>query len=147
MARKLHPAPLTGSPELVTYKFRFQSAGTGTTDADFIVPAACGVKAVDQTAAGVWAIEFIEHHPTFVGMVGTVMVASGVGFGQVVQAAPADYSATTGILTVRTVDTYSDATPAAADVADNDWVYCEVTFCRRNDLAPSGALPLTSANI
>lgn len=143
MARKLHPAPLSGSPELVTLKFRFQSAGTGTTDPDFIVPASCGVRSIDQSAAGVWAITLIEKFPLFVGLVGSVMCSSGVGFGQVVQAAAADYVASTGVLTVRTVDPYTDATPAAADVADNDWVYVEATFCRRNGLAPTGALPVT----
>lgn len=140
MSKLLYPVHFVNSPEQVTLKFRFQSAGTGTTDPDFIVPANCGVVDIDQSAAGVWAITLDEKFPVFIGLTGSVMAASGVGLGLAVQAAVADYVPSTGVLTVRTVDPYTDATPAAADVADNDWVYVEATFCRVSVLAPSGAL-------
>lgn len=140
MGRILYEQAFVNSPEQVTLKFRFQSAGTGTTDPDFIVPANCGVTDIDQSAAGVWAITLTEKYPVFIGLTGHVMCASGVGLGQIVQAAVADYVASTGVLTVRTVDPYTDASPAAADIADNDWVYIEATFCRKSNMAPSGAI-------
>jgi hypothetical protein len=104
---------LTSAPDLVTYKFRFQSAGTGTTDPDNIIPKN-GITDIDQSAPGVFAITFAEKHPTLIGVTGSVMpvvAATGAGFGCIVQASVVDYVASTGVLTVRVVDPYTDATP------------------------------------
>lgn len=130
---------LTTSPETVTLKFRFQI--NGTSDPDACLPAFQGVSDVTRNAAGVFDVTFTEKYPTYIGHTGSVMGDSGATLGLIVQGSdPADYSSTTGVLRVRTVDTYTDATPAPADPVDNDWVFLEVTFCRRSNLCPSGSI-------
>lgn len=128
------------SPELVVVKFRFQI--NGTSDPDAILPKYQGVTEITRTSAGVFAITFAEKFPVFLGMVGNVMsvTAGQVSYGLIVQTTPGSYSATTGILTVHVVDPYADATPAAVDPTDDNWVYLQCTFCRRNGLVPSGSI-------
>src|SRR5690348_3352983 len=130
---------MSESPELVKLCFRFQI--NGTSDPDACVPAGA-VLDVDRTAAGTFEIELPANKrpPTFIGATGSVMGDDGVSLGLIVQAAVDGYVAATGKLTVRTVDTYTDATPAAADPTDNDWVYIEATFCVRTSLSPSAAI-------
>lgn len=131
---------LVSSPELVTHKFRFQI--NSTNDPDAILPALSGVTDVTRTSAGVFAITFAQKYPVFIGATGAVMsvTAGQVSYGLIVQTTPGSYSTTTGILTVHVVDPYADATPAAVDPTDDDWVYLEVTFCRKSQLAPSGSI-------
>ena len=142
MARKLHPAPLGVSPELVKVCFRFQI--NGTSDPDNILPAACMVSNVTRTSAGLFSITFIEKFPVCIGFTGSVL-ESTQAHDLIVKSSAGAYSATTGITTVTVVG--ADGSTAAEDPADNDWVYCEFLFCRRNDLAPSGALPVASSSI
>jgi hypothetical protein len=130
---------MVSSPELVTVKFRFQIEGTS--DPDNLFPGYQGVtNVVRDGAAGKFIVTFAEKYPAFVGCVGTVMGDSDASLGLVVQAHVGDYSATAGTLTVYTVDTYSDATPAAADPVDEDWVYLECTFCRYSNMQQTQAI-------
>lgn len=140
MSRKLWPAPLAGSPELVTINFRFQI--NGTSDPDAVVPGNALVTNVTRTSAGVFAVTFGEIFPVFIGANGAVMsvTAGEASYGLIVQTTPGSYSTTTGILTVHVVDPYTDATPAAADPTDNNWVYVSATFCRKSTMAPSAAV-------
>lgn len=145
MARAFFPAPLSGSPELVTLKFRFQVGATGGAEPDFIVPAACGVSGVTRDgSAGVYTITFIEKFPVFIGCLGHVMEATPA-HDLIVKADVADYDASAGTLAITVVGV--DGGTAAEDVIENDWVYMEVTFCRRNGLAPTGAIPLAAGSI
>jgi hypothetical protein len=125
------------APELETVKFRFQI--NGTSDPDFALPK-LGITDVVRSGAGVFAVTFDRKYPTMVGLTGNVMGDDGVSLGLAVQAAVTDYVAATGVLTVRTVDPYTDATPAAADPTDNDWVYLEVTFSRTTALVVVSAI-------
>jgi len=126
-------------PEQVTLKFRFQVQAPGANDPDFQLPAGA-VSDVVRSATGTYAITLKqgERWPAFLGLNGTVMTASGVGLGAIVQAAVADYVPSTGVLTVRVVDPYTDTTPAPIDPADNDWVYVEATFIRRTSMSSAG---------
>ena len=128
----------TNLAEEVTVKFRFQI--NGTSDPDALVPHMKGVTDVARSGVGVFAATMADKYPIFVGLTGNVMGDSGATLGLVVQGDVAGYVASTGVLTFRTVDTYTDATPAAADPTDDDWVYVEATFCRRSTLCPSGAI-------
>ncbi len=128
---------LTG--EEVTLRFRFQV--NGTSDPDFQYPAGA-VSDVVRTGAGVFEITLPAgfRPPGMVGCGGHVLGDDGVSLGLQVQAAQDGYVASTGKLTVRTVDPYTDATPAAADPTDNDWVYVEATFIRRDALSRTGTV-------
>lgn len=138
MSRTLYPAPLSGSPELVTLKFRFQAGATGGAEPDFIVPGGVPVTDVVRNAtAGQYEITFAEMYPVFVGMVGTVLEAEET-HDLIVKCGAGDYDATTGVLTVQVVG--ADGSTADEDVVENDWVYLEVTFCRRSQLAPTVAI-------
>jgi hypothetical protein len=142
MSRTLYPAPLSGSPELVTLKFRFQVGATGGAEPDFIVPASCGVHGVTRDgSAGLYTITFSEKYPVFIGCLGHVMEATPA-HDLIVKADVADYDAALGTLIITVVGV--DGSTAAEDVIENDWVYMEVTFCKRSELAPSGAIPLTN---
>ncbi len=126
---------LVGSPELVTLKFRFQSNGGQPAAADHLVPGNSGVTSVTQAATdGIWTITFAEKYPVFVGGFGHVLPATNAN-DQIVKIDVADYSATAGTLIVHTIGAL-DTTAVAEAVAANDWVYCELTFCRRSGLAP-----------
>lgn len=120
----------TAAPDQTTLRFRFQI--NGTTHPDFVMPGGL-VKDITRGAAGVFAIQLPDgvRPPVFTGLVGMVMGDSGATLGLIVQCELADYVVATGVLTVRTVDTYTDATPAAADPVDNDWVYINATFQTR----------------
>lgn len=138
MARKEEPV-LVNSKEQVKVSFRFQHASG--TDPDALVPYNAGVSNVTRSGAGVFLVTLDNIYPVYIGHMGSVGGDSGATLGLIVQGGhPDDYNATTGVLTVRVVDTYTDATPAAADPADDDWVYVEATFCRRSNMAPSGAI-------
>lgn len=126
------------SPELVVVKFRFQvQAAGGGNHPDVLRPASQGVTDVVNISAGVYDIYFAEKYPVFLGMVGTVLEATPA-HDLIVKCSVAGYSATTGILRVTVVG--ADGSTAAEEPADNDWVYIEATFCRRNQLVPSGSI-------
>ncbi len=137
MSRNLYTQHYANSPEQVTLKFRFQSAGAATNAPDFIVPASCGVDSITHASTGVYAIQFSEKFPVFLGMVATVLEATEVN-DYVIKCGVGDYDTATGILTVTCVGL--DGSVAAEAVVDNDWVYMEVTFCRRSAMAPTGAI-------
>lgn len=133
---------MTEGAEQVKLCFRFQV--NGTSDPDFLYPSnmSAVVVDVDRTAAGTFEIELGQGHrwPGFVGGGGFVMGDDGVSLGLEVQCAVSDYTASTGKLVVRTVDPYTDATPAAVDPTDNDWVYVELCFQRREMFNTSVAI-------
>lgn len=144
MGRILFPAPLSSSPELVTLKFRLQYANN--VKADFQLPA-YSITSNTRTSEGLYTMTLNEMYPVFVGGFGHVMVAAAnavTASSHYVAIDPADYVATTGVLTYRTL--WHDHAGAStgpgvlADIADNDWVFFELTFCRKSDLAPVGAL-------
>lgn len=138
MSGRVLYSDLVNSPEQVTLKFRFQvQAGGADNDPDVILPHKCGVTDVTNEAVGQYRITFAEKFPVFIGMVGSVLEATPT-HDLIVKCDVADYNATNGTLDVYVVG--ADGTTAAEEPADNDWVYCEVTFCRRSELAPSGAI-------
>lgn len=139
MSKILYPVSFVNSPEQVTLKFRFQV--NGTSDPDFIVPANCGVTDVTYAATGVYTVTFDEKFPVFIGGRATVMPATPETAGNVdflIGIDVADYSSTAGTLVMYAVGV--DGTTAAEVPEDNSWIYCDLTFCRRSSLAPSGAL-------
>lgn len=142
MSRILHPAPLSISPELVTLRFRLQYTADGA--ADVQLPATA-IASNTRTSEGLYTMTLNEKYPVFVGGHGRVMVAAAsfaTAGGHFVQIDPADYVASTGVLTYRTgwVDGAAGAALVLADIADNDWVYFELTFCRKSTMAPSGSV-------
>lgn len=132
----------TEGAEQVEACFRFQI--NGTSDPNFLFPSnmAHVVSDVTRNAAGVFDVTFALGHrwPGLVAVGGSVMTASGAGLGLIVQSAVADYDASTGVLRVRTVDPYTDATPAALDPADDDWVCLRVVFQRRTQFSSTVAI-------
>ncbi len=134
---------MTEGAEQVKLCFRFQV--NGTSDPDFLYPANMSAVVTDVTragAAGVFAVQLGVGHrwPGFVGGGGYVLGDDGVSLGLAVQTSVADYVPSTGVLTLRTVDPYTDATPAAVDPTDNDWVYVELCFQRREMFNTSVAI-------
>lgn len=147
MSKLLYPLSYVTSPEQVTLKFRAQFV----TDAapDFQVPAG-SISTLTRTSEGLYVMTLQEKYPCFIGGHGTVMVAAA----SVLTAAahrvfidPADYVASTGVLTFRTGWADPDdagaagAAVALADIANNDWVYFELTFGKVSTVAPTGAIP------
>lgn len=140
-SRMLHAAPLTQAPELVTLRFRLQYV----TDAvpDFQRPAG-SVASNTRTSEGLYTMTLNEKYPVLIGAVAHVMPASAnyatLG-GLRCTVDVADYVASTGVLTYRTGwgDGAGTGAMTLADVADNDWVYFELTFSRKHDLSPVGA--------
>lgn len=130
---------LCNSPEQVVLRFRFQSAGGQPAAPDFLVPGNCGVTDVTQAATdGVFTITFAEKYPVFIGGHGAVMPATNAN-DQIVKIDVADYSPTAGTLIVHTIGAL-DTTQVAEAVAADDWVYLELTFCRRSGMAPTVAI-------
>lgn len=136
-SRMLFTAPLTQAPELVTLRFRIQytSAGAG----DFVVPLGA-IASNTRTSTGLYTLTLNEKYPVFLGGVAAVMSqdTASAGGDAVVKFFPTDYVATTGVLTFRV--TSADGSSAVEDVADNDWIYFELTFCRKSGLCPTGPL-------
>lgn len=132
---------LVQAPELVTVKFRIQSAGAATNAPDFQVPAG-SVSAATHASTGVYTVTMREKYPTFIGGVGTVMTAdtASAGGDATIHMAVGDYDSSTGVLTFRVVS--ADGSSAVEAVADNEWIYLELTFCRNSTLAQSGAVPI-----
>jgi hypothetical protein len=129
------PSPLLGGPEEVLKSFRFQI--NGTSDPDAQVPSGA-VQDIVRTSAGLFTITLpqTERYPVLVSCTGSVQQAAvgttGTAFTVV------SYTASTGVLVVRTVDT--TAGQAADDPADDDWVHVQAVFCRMTVLAPTGAV-------
>jgi hypothetical protein len=128
--------PLVQAPELITLKFRLQYTSGG--EADFQVPA-YSIASNTWTSTGLYTLTLNEKYPVFIGGFASVMGPTEANDSKVV-IDPDDYAPTTGVLTYRVMDDDGDGTPALADVPDNEWVYFELTFCRRSGLAPTGAL-------
>lgn len=128
--------PLVQSGEQITLKFRLQY--TSADKADFQVPA-YSIASNTHTSTGLYTLTLNEKYPVFIGGTATVMGPTEANDSKVV-IDPDDYVSTTGVLTYRVMDDDGDGTPALADVPDDEWVYFELTFCRRTDLAKTGAL-------
>jgi hypothetical protein len=129
--------PLVQAPELITLKFRLQY--TSADKADFQCPAK-SIASNTHTSTGLYTMTFNEKYPVFIGGFGHVMTAiAGVGTDDLsVRIDVAGYVPTTGVLTYSVVGL--DGTTAVEDVPDNDWIYFELTFCRRSTLCPVGAI-------
>lgn len=136
-SRMLFAAPLTNKSDLVTLRFRLQFTSAGS--ADFQVPAGA-VASNTRTSAGLYAMTLNEKYPNFLGGLASVMTTdtASAGGDAVVKFFPTDYVASTGVLTYRV--TSADGSSAVEDVADNDWIYFELTFFRKPDQATAGAL-------
>lgn len=133
--------PLVQAPELLTLKFRVQLAAT-TNNPDFQVPANSIKDAVAATG-GVYTLEMNEKYPVFVGGFGHVMceaIGSPAAVYRCVNITPDGYDSATGILTVTLLTDNGDGTDTAENGVADDWVYFELTFCRRSTLCPSGAI-------
>lgn len=140
----LYAGPLTQAPELVTLKFRLQYVTDD--EADFQKPAG-SIASNSRTSEGLYTMTLNEKYPVFLGGFGHVMVAAAnvvTASSHYVALDVADYVATTGVLTYRTL--WHDHAGAStgpgvlADVPNDAWVYFELTFCRKSGLCPSGAL-------
>lgn len=120
---------MSDTPETVKLCFRFQV--NGASDPDFAYPAGI-VQDVVRTGTGQFTVTLQRgaRWPGFVGLTGTIV---GATLGMTVEAAGVpgtSYNPSTGALLVRCIT--QDGTPAAsADPTDNDWVYVEATFLRR----------------
>jgi hypothetical protein len=125
----------TTSPELVRICFRFQI--NGTSDPDALYPGYQGVTDVSRSGAGVFVVTFAEKWSAMVGFTGTVLEATPA-HDLIVKAALAGYDASAGTLTLTVVG--ADGSTAAEDPVDNDWVYVECVFARRNGLQASVAI-------
>ncbi len=133
----LFSGPLSNVPEAVTLRFRLQY--TSAALADFQVPAG-SIASNTRTSTGLYTMTLNEKYPIFIGGNASVMTqdTAAAGGDAIVHFWPGDYDNTTGILTYRVVS--ADGSSAVEDVADDDWIFFELTFCRRSTLAPSGAL-------
>lgn len=131
---------MSDTPETVKLCFRFQVDEDGSPgDPDSVLPAGI-VQDIVRSGAGAFTITLNQfcRWPVLIGVSGSVMSST---VGATVEAAgdPATaYNAATGALLVRTV--IQDGTPAAGAIADNTWVYVEVTFGRRTSLAQAAAI-------
>ncbi len=141
-SRNLYPAPETNLLRSVTLKFRLQYAAN--VKADFVVPAGA-ISSNTRSNEGIYTMTLNQAFPTFVGGTGTVMPLAATyatAAGHFVSIDPADYVASTGVLTYRTgwTDGGAGAAMVPADIADNDWVYFELTFMYYSGQAPTGAI-------
>lgn len=126
MALREFPA-LNAGPEQVTVRFRFQV--NGTSDPDNIVGGAQMVSDIVRDDVGEFSITFAHKYPTFVS-------ANFGRFGAGEQAQIVEvlsYTSSTGVLVIQCL---SDA-GVAEEPTDDNWITCDVTFCRRSQLAPS----------
>jgi hypothetical protein len=128
--------PLVQAPELITLKFRLQYTSGG--EADFQVPAYSILDATAETN-GVYTLTMNEKYPVFVGGFGHYMCAAEDN-AFIVNILPTDYVSSTGVLTVTLFTDDGDGTYTAENGVDDDWVYFELTFCRRSTLCPTGAI-------
>lgn len=128
--------PLVQSGEQITLRFRLQYTSGG--EADFQLPSS-SIKENSRTSLGLYTLTLHDKYPVFIGGTATIMGPTEANDSKVV-IDPDDYVASTGVLTYRVMDDDGDGTPTLADVPDNEWVYFELTFCRRSGLAVSGAL-------
>jgi hypothetical protein len=80
-----------------------------------------------------------EKYPVFVGGFGHYMCAAEDN-AFIVNILPTDYVSSTGVLTVTLFTDDGDGTYTAENGVDDDWVYFELTFCRRSTLCPTGAI-------
>ncbi len=135
--KPLYPAAQTNAPELVTLRFRLQY--TSADKADFQLPAG-SIASNTHTSTGLYTLTLNEWFPVFVGGTATVMTAiAGAATADLrVSLDVAGYVPSTGVLTYNVVG--QDGTSGLEDVPDNDWVYFELTFCRRSNMTPVGAL-------
>ena len=117
---------------------RFRMQFTTNEEADFVVPAGA-VLSNNWTSTGLYDVTMAKKYPVFVGGTATIMGPTEANDSKVV-IDPADYVASTGVLTYRVMDDDGDGTPALADVPDNEWVYFELCFCDRSTMSPTGAL-------
>lgn len=127
-----------GNPAQLTLKFRFQV--NGTSDPDALLPGGC-VTDVVRLDVGSFEIAFAQKYPVFVGGDAKVLPATATSNLRCTIDV-ADYSPTTGKLIVNVVGPTAagDTTAVAAEPVDDDWVYCEVTFCTSSDLSNSVAI-------
>lgn len=133
----LYPGPQTNCMDTVTLRFRLQYTSAGA--ADFQLPEGA-IDSNTRTSAGLYTLTLNEKYPVLIGGFGHVMTADTVNAGgdALVRIAPADYVAATGVLTYRV--TSADGSTDAEDVANNDWIYFELTFARRSGQAPVGVI-------
>lgn len=121
---------LVGAPEQVTHKFRFQV--NGTSDPDNFIGGAQTVTDVVRDDVGEFSITMKNKYPTFVGG-----VFGRVGSGEQAQMIEVlSYTASTGVVVIQCL---SDA-GVAEEPTDDDWIYCELTFCRRSQLSPTTSI-------
>ena len=133
-------APYVGlceGPETVRLDFRFQCQAPGANDPDFQFPAGAVLDVV-RASAGLYNITLKNKWPQLICATGCVQAAAVGATGMFVQVV--SYTASTGVLVVRTVDPDTAGLPTAADPADNDWVHIQAAFCRRTALMAVGAV-------
>lgn len=126
----------TTSPEIERVVFRFLI--NGTSNPDSLRPGFQGVTDVARTGAGLFTVTFENKYPVFIGMTGSVIGASVGMTVEPVGVPETAYTASAGTLAIRTV--VQDGSPAAGDPTDNDWVFCECYFARRNNMHAAVAI-------
>lgn len=129
---------MSHSAHTVEQILRFQI--NGTSDPDNVVDCDHVVSDITRSSAGVFVVTFRDcRYPTFLGMTGSVMNATAgqVSYGLIVQAAAGGWSASAGTLTLHVVDPYTDASPAAVDPTDDNWVFVRACFGARTLAGPA----------
>ncbi len=135
---------MVNAGDLVTVKARIQSAGAATNAPDFQVPAGT-FSAATHASTGVYTVTMAQglRFPVFLGGFGHVMTAdvANAGGDALVHIAADGYVASTGVLTFQV--TSADGSTAVEAVADDEWIYLELNFCRKTSSATnaSGAIP------
>lgn len=130
-------AGLTNGPEQAHLNFRFQI--NGTSDPDNIVPSKQGVTDIVRDSTGLFSITLAKKYPTMINCLVQVQLTA-VADAQAFVGHVVSYTASTGVLVVRTCEVDGDGIPVADDPADNYWVHVSAVFCRFSNLAPSGSI-------
>lgn len=131
MATYKERAPaLSGTPEEICLRFRFQI--NGTSNPDFLVGCQGLISDVVRDDVGDFSVVFNLKYSTMVNCHITVEDSVGDMIG-----VPVSWTGSTGTLALTTFDT---ETPAAADPTDDSWVHVTLTLCRRSQLAPTVAV-------
>lgn len=134
---------MTNAGDVVTVKARIQSAGAATNAPDFQVPAGTFTSAT-HASNGVYTVKLAQglRFPVFLGGIGSIhtAIAGNATADLIVSFDVAGYVASTGVLTFSVVG--ADGGSALEAVPDNDWIYLELSFCRKttSPTTASGAL-------
>jgi hypothetical protein len=130
------PSQLLGGPHQLLKAFRFQIDGTN--DPNFQVPAGA-VSDVVRDSTGLFSITLPvgERPPILVSVTGNVQQATAASTTLALVVVPVSYTASTGVLVVRT----EGSTGVADDPEDDAWVHIQAVFALMTLGTSTGAIP------